>query len=53
MKDKILNWIKEKLIKSKIYDRTKDYSKDKHKVSVYFDIGKFLSEADNECEITC
>ena len=29
--------IKNKLIKSEIYDRAKDYSKDRHKVSVYFD----------------
>ena len=37
--------IKEKLIKSEIYDIAKDYSKDRHKVSVYFEIGKFLSAA--------
>ena len=39
------NEIKEKLIKSEIYDRAKDYSKDRHKVSVYFETGKLLSEA--------
>ena len=42
------NEIKEKLIKSEIYDRAKDYSKDRHKVSVYFEIGKLLSEAGKE-----
>ena len=37
--------IKDKLIKSEIYDRVKDYSKDRHKVSVYFEIGELLSKA--------
>ena len=40
--------IKKQLIKSEIYDRVKDYSKDKHKVKVYFEIGKLLSEAGKE-----
>ena len=42
------NEIKEKLIKSEIYDRVKEYSKDKHKVSVYYETGKLLSEAGKE-----
>ena len=42
------NEIKEQLIKSEIYDRAKDYSKDRHKVKVYFEIGKLLSEAGKE-----
>lgn len=42
------NEIKEKLLKSAIYDRIKDYSKDRNKVSVYFEIGKLLSEAGKE-----
>lgn len=42
------NEIKEKLVKSEIYDKAKDYSKDRHKVSVYFEIGKLLSEAGKE-----
>ncbi len=42
------NEIKEKLIKSEIYDRVKDYSKDRNKVKVYFEIGKLLSEAGKE-----
>ena len=40
--------IKEILIKSEIYDKTKDYSKDRHRVSVYFETGKLLSEAGKE-----
>ena len=42
------NEIKENLIKSEIYDRVKDFSKDRHKVSVYFETGKLLSEAGKE-----
>ena len=42
------NEIKEQLIKSEIYDRAKDYSKDKHKVKVYFEIGRLLNEAGKE-----
>ena len=42
------NEIKEKLIKSEIYDRVKDYPKDRNKVKVYFEIGKLLSEAGKE-----
>ncbi len=39
------NEIKDRLIKREIYDRAKDYSKDRHKVSVYFEIGELLSKA--------
>lgn len=42
------NEIKEILLKSEIYDRVKDYSKDRNKVIVYFEIGKLLSEAGKE-----
>ena len=42
------NDIKEILIKSEIYDKSKDYSKDRHKVKVYFEIGKLLSDAGKE-----
>jgi len=42
------NEIKEKLIKSEIYDRVKDYSKDINKVNIYFEIGRLLSEAGKE-----
>ena len=40
--------IKEKLLKSEVYDRAKDYAKDRNKVRVYFEIGKLLSEAGKE-----
>lgn len=39
------NEIKEKLLQSEIYDRSKDYLKDRNKVRVYFETGKLLSEA--------
>lgn len=39
------NEIRKKLLQSEIYDRSKDYLKDKNKVRVYFEIGKLLSEA--------
>ena len=39
------NEIKNKLINNEIYDKAKDYSKDKHKVITYFEIGKLLYEA--------
>ena len=42
------NEIKEQLIKSEIYDKAKDYSKDRHKVKVYFEIGRLLNEAGKE-----
>ena len=42
------NEIKDKLIKSEIYDRVKDYSKDINKVNVYFETGKLLSKAGKE-----
>ena len=42
------NEIKEKLIKSEIYDRVKDYSKDRNKIFVYFETGRLLSEAGKE-----
>ena len=39
------NEIKNKIIKSEIYDRVKDYSKERNKVQTYYEIGKLLSEA--------
>ena len=42
------NEIKEKLIKSELQDRAKDYSKDRNKVKVYYETGKLLSEAGKE-----
>src|SRR5574344_1377497 len=42
------NEIKENLIKSEIYDRAKDYTKDRNKVMVYYETGRLLSEAGKE-----
>ncbi len=40
--------IKEQLIKKEIYDKVKEYSKDKYKVKVYYEIGRLLNEAGKE-----
>ena len=37
--------IKQKLLDNEIYSRVKDYSKERHKVITYFEIGKLLNEA--------
>ena len=37
--------IKSKLIDNEIYSKVKDYSKERHKVITYFEIGKLLNEA--------
>lgn len=39
------NEIKNKLIDDEIYSKVKDYSKERHKVVTYFEIGKLLNEA--------
>ena len=39
------NKIKNKLIEDEIYSRVKDYSKERHKVITYFEVGKLLDEA--------
>ena len=39
------NEIKNKLIDNEAYSRVKDYSKERHKVITYFEIGKLLNEA--------
>ena len=39
------NEIKNKLIEEEVYTRVKDYSKERHRVITYFEIGKLLSEA--------
>ena len=39
------NEIKNKLIDNEIYSNVKDYSKERHKVITYFEIGKLLTEA--------
>ena len=42
------NEIKNKLIDNEIYEKVKDYSKEKNKVKTYHEIGKLLSEAGKE-----
>ena len=45
---KMINYydeIKEKLLKNEIYAKVKDYSKNKHDLSTYYNVGKLLSEA--------
>ena len=39
------NEIKNKLIDNEIYSKIKDYSKERHKVITYFEVGKLLDEA--------
>ncbi len=39
------NEIKKKLIDNEIYQKVKDYSKERNKVMIYFEIGKLLTEA--------
>ena len=39
------NEIKNKIIADEIYNKVKDYSKERHKVITYFEIGKLLNEA--------
>jgi len=39
------NEIKNKLINNEIYSKVKDYSKERHRVITYFEIGRLLSEA--------
>ena len=39
------NEIKGKLIKCEIYDKVRDYSKERNRINTYFEVGKILSEA--------
>ena len=39
------NEIKNKIIDNEVYSKVKDYSKERHKVITYFEIGKLLYEA--------
>ena len=39
------NEIRNKIIDNEIYSKIKDYSKERHKVITYFEIGKLLNEA--------
>jgi len=45
LKKEYYNEIKNKIIDNEIYERVKDYSKEKHRVLTYFEIGKILNEA--------
>ena len=40
--------IRDKLIKSEIYDRVKDYTKDRNKVKVYFELMSEVGKKYNE-----
>ena len=42
------NEIKNKLIDNEVYEKVKDYSKERNRVKTYFEIGKLLSEAENK-----
>ena len=37
--------IKNKLIDNEIYERVKDYSKERNRLNTYYEVGKLLSEA--------
>ena len=45
MRDKYYDEIKNNLIDDETYSKVKDYSKEKHKVITYFEIGRLLNEA--------
>ena len=42
------NEIKEQLLNNEIYEKTKDYSKERNRANTYFNIGKLLYEAGKE-----
>ena len=42
------NEIKEKLIDNEVYSRVKDYSKERHRVITYYEIGRLLNEAEGK-----
>ena len=42
------NEIKDKLIDNEIYEKVKDYSKERHRLMIYYEVGKLLSEAGKE-----
>ena len=39
------NEIKQKLVDNEIYEKVKDYSKERNRVITYFEVGRLLSEA--------
>ena len=46
--DKYYKEIKEKLIDDEVYAIAKDYSKERHRVITYYEIGKLLNDAGNK-----
>ena len=48
MEDEYYIEIKEKALKVEIFDKVRDYAKDKNKVNAYFETGKLLSKAGKE-----
>ena len=46
--DKYYKEIKEKLVDDEIYAIAKDYSKERHRVITYYEIGKLLNDAGNK-----
>ena len=48
MEDKYYIELKEKALKVEIFDKTRDYVKDKNKVNAYFEMGELLSKAGKE-----
>ena len=47
--DKYYKEIKEKLIDDEIYAIAKDYSKERHRVVIYYEIGKLLGSSCLKC----
>ena len=48
MEDKYYENLKEKALKIEIYDKAKNYAKDKNKANAYFEMGELLSNAGRE-----
>ena len=40
--------IKNKLIDNEVYEKVKDYSKERNRVVTYYEVGKLLKEAGNK-----
>ena len=39
------NEIRNRLIENEVYEKVKDYSKERHRVITYFEIGRLLNES--------
>ena len=48
MEDKYYAELKEKALKVEVYNKAKDYAKDKNRVNAYFEMGELLSKAGKE-----